>query len=121
MFQDGLDRLAELADLASRFGPSSRFLTAVSIRRIYTNLVRLATEGGYPRAEAQTPYEYLQTLYQALPGNKKDLDVITEAYVNAHYGQVPDTREELQRIRDCWERVRSQEIQKPKEKPGKTG
>lgn len=121
MFQDGLDRLGELAHLASRFGPSSRFLAAVSIRRIYTNLVRLATEGGYPRSEAQTPYEYLQTLYQALPGSKEDLDVITDAYVNAHYGQVPDTREELQRIRDCWERVRSQEIRKPKEKPGKIG
>ncbi|MCL7455348.1 MAG: DUF4129 domain-containing protein, partial [Anaerolineae bacterium] len=54
----------------------------------------------------QTPYEYLSTLYQVLPGSEGDVQVITEAYVNAHYGQVPDTREELQRIRDCWERVR---------------
>jgi hypothetical protein len=121
MVQDGLDRLGELAGLVSRFGPSARFLAAVSIRRIYANLVRLATEGGYPRAEAQTPYEYLQTLCKAWPGSQEDLEVITDAYINAHYGQVPDTRQELQRIRDCWERVRSQEIKEPKEQSGRTG
>jgi hypothetical protein len=114
MLQDGLDRLGELADLG-RYGPAARFLAAVSIRRIYHNLVRLATEGGYPRAKSQTPYEYLPTLYAAMPDSKEELDLITDAYVNAHYGQVPDTREELQRIRDCWERVRSQAVRKPTE------
>jgi hypothetical protein len=121
MFQDGLERLGELAGLASRFGPGPRFLAAITIRRIYGNLVRLATEGGYPRSRAQTPYEYLQTLYKALPGSKEDLEVITDAYVSAHYGQVPDTREELQRIRACWDRVRSQEIKKRKQEPGEPG
>jgi hypothetical protein len=114
MIQDGLDRLGELAGLVRRFGPSSRFLAAVSIRRIYTNLVRLATDAGYPRARAQTPYEYLQVLHEALPGSKEDVALITEAYVNAHYGQVPDSREELQRIRDCWERIRTRAAKKDK-------
>lgn len=112
MLQDGLDRLGELAGLVRRFGPGPRFLAAVSIRRIYANMVRLATEAGYPRAKAETPYEYLPVLFTALPGNEEDLTVITEAYVNAHYGQVPDTREDLQRIRDCWERVRAQEVKR---------
>jgi hypothetical protein len=107
MLQEGLDRLGELAGLMSLLGPGSRFLAAVSIRRIYVNLVRLATEAGYPRAKAQTPYEYLPILHRALPGSKEEVAVITEAYVNSHYGQVPDTREELQRIRDCWDRVRT--------------
>ncbi len=113
--QDGLDRLGELAGLVRRFGPGQRFLAVISIRRIYANLVRLATEAGHPRTKAQTPYEYLQVLYRALPGSEEDVEVITEAYVNAHYGQVPDTREELQRIRACWERVRASEArgQKP--------
>ena len=105
MVQEGLDRLAELAGLLRHFGPGARFLAAVSIRRIYANLVRLATEGGYPRAKAKTPHEYLQSLYQAFPGSEVDVDQITAAYVSAHYGQVPDSREGLQRIRDCWERV----------------
>jgi hypothetical protein len=117
MLQSGVDRLGELAGLVSRFGPGSRLLAAVSIRRIYTNLVRLATEVGYPRAEAQTPYEYLQTLFEAFPGNEAEVEVITEAYVNAHYGQVPDSREELQLIRGCWERVREREPGRRKQKP----
>jgi hypothetical protein len=121
MFKDGLDRLGELAGLVSRFGPSSRFLAAVSIRRIYANLVRLATDSGYPRAKAETPYEYLQTLHTAFPGSNEDLNVITDAYVNAHYGQVPDGREELQRIRDCWERVQSEEIKARGEQPKGSG
>jgi hypothetical protein len=109
MLQAGLDRLGDLAGLVDRFGLGARFLSAISIRRIYANLVRLAAEAGYPRMQSQTPYEYLETLHQALPGSEVDVAVITEAYVNAHYGQVPDGREDLQRIRDCWERVRGRE------------
>ncbi len=54
----------------------------------------------------ETPYEYLPVLNRALPGSGEDLLVITEAYVKARYGLVPDTPEELRRIRDCWERER---------------
>jgi hypothetical protein len=107
LLRAGRDRLGELAGLVDRLGASSRFLSAISIRRIYANLVRLATRAGYPRAATQTPFEYLETLYEALPGREAEVRCITQAYVAAHYGQVPDTREELQRIRDCWERVRA--------------
>ena len=112
MLRGGLDRLAELAGLLGRFGPTTRFLAAVSIRRIYANLMRLAADAGYPRRQAQTPYEYLETLYQALPGCEEDVTVITEAYVLAHYGQVPESPEELQRIRGRWERVRAREAER---------
>ena len=107
--QDGLQRLGELAGLVRRFGPGARFLAAVSIRRIYSNMVQMATEAGYPRDKTQTPYEYLATLHQAFPASEDEFTIITEAYVNAHYGQVPDSHEEIQRIRDCWERARSRE------------
>ena len=113
MLQAGLDRLGDLAGLVDRFGLGSRFLAAVSVRRIYANLLRLARDAGYPRAPSQTPYEYLGTLYQALPGSESDVQVITEAYVNAHYGQVPDTREELQQIREAWQRVRERGARRP--------
>ena len=109
LLQDGLQRLGELAGLVRRFGPGARFLAAVSIRRIYGNMVRMATEAGYPRDKTQTPYEYLTTLHQAFPSSEEEFTIITEAYVNAHYGEVPDSQEELQRIRDCWERARSRE------------
>jgi hypothetical protein len=107
MLRDGLQRLSELAGLARQFGPGARFLTAVSIRRIYLNMLRMSTDAGYPRSTAQTPYEYLATLRQAFPSSEAEAGIITEAYVNAHYGQVPDSQEELQRIRDCWEHIRS--------------
>lgn len=107
--QDGLERLGELAGMMRRFGPGARFLAAVTIRRIYGNMVRMAEDAGYPRGKAETPYEYLATLRQAFPASEADISTITEAYVNAHYGQVPDSEEEVQRIRDCWERTRSRE------------
>jgi hypothetical protein len=112
MLRGGLDRLADLAGLLGRFGPTTRFLAAVSIRHIYANLVRMAANAGYPRRQAQTPYEYLGTLREALPGSEEDVTVITEAYIQAHYGQLPDTLEELQRIRACWERVRTRGTKK---------
>jgi hypothetical protein len=112
----GRDRWGEWAGLVDRFGLGARFLSAISIRRIYANLVRLAAEAGYPRAETQTPYEYLRTLYQALPGSDADVAAITEAYVNAHYGNVPDSREALQDIHDCWERVRARQTARLKKK-----
>jgi hypothetical protein len=113
MLRAGLDRLGEFAGLVDRFGLGSRFLAAISVRRIYANLLRLAKDAGYPRAPSQTPYEYLLTLYHALPGSEADVQVITEAYVNAHYGQVPDTREDLQQIREAWERVRERGAHRP--------
>jgi Domain of unknown function (DUF4129) len=110
LLQAGRQRLGDLTGRVLGI----QFLSAISIRRIYANLVRLATERGYPRASAQTPYEYLVTLHQALPGGEAETTLITNAYVNAHYGKLPDTPGELQQIRDAWYRVRAQQIQ---EKP----
>jgi hypothetical protein len=117
LLQAGRDRLGGLADMVDRYGLGSRLLRALSIRRIYASLLRLAAEAGYPRGKAQTPYEYLGTLYEALPGSEEEVRVITEAYVNAHYGEVPDTREELQRIRDCWQRVRERASEEQAQTP----
>ena len=108
---DGLHRLGELANLVDRFGMGPRFLAALSVRRIYANVVSLATEAGYPRARSQTPYEYLKILHRALPDRQEEVLAITEAYVAAHYGQVPDTPEELQRLRECWQRIRAEGIE----------
>ena len=107
LLQAGRQRLGEMAGRVLGI----QFLSAISIRRIYANLIRLATEQGYPRASAQTPYEYLATLHQALPGSEAETALITNAYVNAHYGKLPDTPEELQQIRDAWDRVRTQQAQ----------
>jgi len=110
LLQAGRQRLGDVAGRVLGI----QFLSAISIRRIYANVVRLATEQGYPRGSAQTPYEYLDTLRQALPGSEAETTLITNAYVNAHYGKLPDTPKELQQIRDAWDRVRGHQA---KEKP----
>jgi hypothetical protein len=117
MLESGRDRLGQLVGLVDQFGLGSRLLSAITIQRIYANLVRLATKGGYPRGPAQTPYEYVDTLSKAFPGRDADVALITSAYVSSHYGQVPDTREELDRIRQCWARVQAQGSTKSNSNP----
>lgn len=79
--------------------------TTESIRKIYASLTRLAAREGHPRAEAETPYEYLDRLRQTMPGNEGDVALITQAYVRAHYGEEPDDALELRRVREAWFRV----------------
>jgi hypothetical protein len=105
----GLDRLAELLRLAGQFGLGERFRAAASIRWIYANVLRLAAEAGHARQPSQTPYEFLPVLQASFQGFDSELKAITEAYVRSHYGQVPDSPEALQHIRDCWERLRKNE------------
>lgn len=101
----GWDRLGEWLNLAGELGLGQRFRVAVSIRWIYANLLRWAAGMGHPRKAWQTPYEFLQALTPAFPELASELQAITEAYVRSHYGELPETEEELQKIRSCWERI----------------
>jgi uncharacterized membrane protein (UPF0136 family) len=73
-----------------------------SIRQIYASLVRLATACGFPRREAETPYEYTSTLHQAFAGCDEQVQLITEAYVRVHYGERSFPTAYVQRIREAW-------------------
>ncbi|MBN1580141.1 MAG: DUF4129 domain-containing protein [Anaerolineae bacterium] len=99
--RQGLDNLRALM---SRFG-DRRHRSAESIRKIYASMVDLATEAGYPRRPAVTPYEHRETLYGAFPGGQEAVDAITEAYVRVHYGEVPDSRAEMRQIVRHWQQV----------------
>lgn len=101
----GWDRLKDLAGLVGRFGPGLRLYAAVSIRKIYANMTRLAATQGFPRQPAQTPYEYLPTLGLAFPGCQAEAAAITEAYVRVHYGEVPESLGDLQRVREYWHKI----------------
>jgi hypothetical protein len=87
-------------------GRLRRRLAVRSIRRIYAALVALGAERGYSRPAARTPYEHLATLKRAFPGCEAQVERITAAYVGAHYGQVPETRQALREIKAAWEHVR---------------
>lgn len=101
-----LARLKSLATLAGRFGAGGLF-TALTIRRIYAQTVRLAASHGYPRPAARTPYEHLPTLQQAISGCEAELVQITEAYVGVHYGELPEHPDALTNIRAAFERVKA--------------
>lgn len=112
----GREWLARLRQRFQNIGQAARqlvrlgaggFLTALTIRRIYARLQKLAAQRGYPRALAWTPYEYLPILNKCFPGYEAELTHITESYVGIHYGELPETAGELQEIRAAWERIRA--------------
>jgi len=78
-----------------------------SIRRIYANLTRLAAQRGFPRRDAETPYEFIRGLRAAFPDAEFEERAITDAYVRVHYGEHDPTAEELQQVRVAWERIRA--------------
>ena len=104
-----------------------RHRSAASVRKLYASMVDLATEAGYGRRAAETPYEYRSTLYRAFagavagaaarageggagiwrsqPGGGEAVDAITEAYVRVHYGEVPSTQAEMDRLVQYWEQL----------------
>ena len=107
--RDGWDRFKDMAGLVGRFGPGMRLYAAVSIRKIYANMARLAERQGFPRQPAQTPYEYLPALGLAFPDCQAEAAAITEAYVKVHYGEAPESIRDLQHIRECWQQIRERE------------
>lgn len=97
--------------LLRRLGLMRQF-RAASVRRLYRQMCRAAATHGYPRSEAETPFEYLDTLGEAWPEGRPEAALITDAYVRVRYGEVPETREEFKALRDAWHRL---EKQKPVE------
>ena len=67
-----------------------------------------ATQRGYPRTSADTPYEYLPTLAEVWPGMQYQARVITEAYIKTHYGELPETDDELGAIQAALDQLRQQ-------------
>lgn len=91
--------------LLERLGLRQRWQVALSIRRIYYQMEQAATARGYPRAESETPYEFLDTLLHVWPAHQPDTQLITEAFVRIRYGELPETAAELNQIQAAWNRL----------------
>lgn len=100
--EDALPEANRLRRLWQRLSGSSRRRVAASIRRIYRQMCDAADACGYPRLEAETPYEYLASLSHVWPQGAPQTALITHAYVRARYGEIPETREELAQILAAW-------------------
>ncbi|MCB9423355.1 MAG: DUF4129 domain-containing protein [Ardenticatenaceae bacterium] len=92
--------------LLQRLGLLRNWRTAASIRRIYQQMLAMAADIGYPRAESETPFEFLPTLAEIWPDNTADSQLITQAFVKVRYGELPETEEELAAIDAAWQRLR---------------
>ncbi len=88
-----------------RLGLLRRWRSAASVRHIYRQMCQAAGSVGFPRAETETPYEYLQSLSEVWPDGQDESRLITEAYVRIRYGEIPETDEELQTIYQAWQKL----------------
>ncbi len=91
--------------LLDRLGLFRQLRAAATVRRLYRQMCDLAAREGYPRVESQTPYEYLATLSELWPGGGPETRLITDAYVRVHYGELPETQEEMDSLRSALERL----------------
>ncbi|NLX10276.1 MAG: DUF4129 domain-containing protein [Chloroflexi bacterium] len=105
--RDSLRRLMGALGLFQQFGLGRDLFAALTIRRIYARMEKLAGKRGYPRTLSETPYEYRRELHLAFPGMDSDVQTITEAYVAVRYGDVPESRAELDQVRAAWDRLDS--------------
>lgn len=79
--------------------------TAVSIIRIYQQMIAMCGEFSTPRGDSETPYEYLSTLETVWPDQKRECQLITHAYVKVRYGEFPETKEAFEAIKKAWKQV----------------
>ena len=73
----------------------------------YLSLVRRAGQLGFPRRQAQTPFEYNKIFASHLPEAHADMDLLTEAFVEARYSPHAAEPAHAGRVRAAWHRVRA--------------
>jgi len=73
----------------------------------YLSVLRRAGHLGLPRQRAQTPYEYRGTLGPHLPRAQQEMDLLTQAFVEARYSRRAFDREQARQVRAHWQRVKA--------------
>ena len=101
----GKARLADLANMVRQFGIGKDLRAAATIRRIYAALMVLVAHYGLERAPSETPLEFLNRLLARWESLTEPLSVITNAYINVHYGQLPEGRAGADAVRRAWDEV----------------
>jgi hypothetical protein len=72
----------------------------------YLDLVRRARRAGFPRRPAQTPLVYGTTLKDELPESRAQVDLLTEAFVEARYSRHSVETEVVRRVRASWQQIK---------------
>lgn len=77
-----------------------------SIRAIYRALLKRAANMGYTRTRDETPYEFRERLHAAEPAIAPEVELITEAYVQARYSGKQPGKADISRVRALWVALR---------------
>jgi len=85
--------------------PVRRWIAAARIRWIYSQLLRSLSRIDLERTASETPLEYLQRVSHAIPAGADDLASITHAYQRVRYGELPETRADIDQVEASWDRV----------------
>jgi hypothetical protein len=96
-----ISSLGQLTD----FNRRQRLRAAARIRQVYAELMELCEQLEHPRADAETPLEFVPKLTLLFPELHPEVVTITEAYNNIRYGQLPETRQEVEEVEAAWNRI----------------
>lgn len=77
-----------------------------SMRAIYRALLKRAANMGYTRTRDETPYEFRERLHAAEPAIAPEVELITEAYVQARYSGKQPGEADISRVRALWVALR---------------
>lgn len=102
-----LGKLAENLEDLLKLRQARRFLAAARIRRIYAMVLDLSAKLDRPRPASRTPLEFLPELVNIFPSLSEELRTITEAYLLVRYGELPESKEELDKVENAWRLVSS--------------
>jgi hypothetical protein len=84
----------------------------------YLALLRRGQESGFPRQPSQTPFEYAQSLEEALPEVGDDLESLTGAFVEARYSRHTISPDSANLVRHYWGRIKHALRTRQRHKPG---
>ena len=107
MLKRGRDGIMKTLGNLTDFRRRQRLRAAARIRQIYAELMDLCENLDQPRAEAQTPLEFIPSLARLFPEFGREVEVITQSYLLVRYGQLPETRKEVEEVENAWKRIRS--------------
>ena len=73
----------------------------------YLAMIRRGGEQGLTRNPSQTPSEYAVRLKSALPSASEDIDLITDAFIQARYSHREVDPGQAESVKAIWGRIRS--------------
>lgn len=75
-------------------------------RAVYRRLALLGALGPVKPVDYQTPFQYLERLHRALPGQREEVSILVDTYVRSRYGAKELTIADRRRLTEAWLRVR---------------